>query len=107
MSLGSEEIRHRFGFHPGTGFTVHRHEKVREGYIALAEYLDMILSDGDAKDSAFYNLQQSSMWANFAIAETAPVETKKSYLITPPDDTYKIPPGDLVISKKNPDRSHP
>lgn len=106
MSLGSEEIRHRFGSHPATSLTVHRHEKAREAYIALAEYLDTILSDGDAKEAAFYNLQQSSMWANFSIAESAPVETKKARIITSPEEVHQISPRDLVFSKKNPERPH-
>lgn len=74
MSLGKDEINHRFGYHPGTSVTIPKHAQVREAYKAFAEFLDLILPDGRAKSTAFTNLQQSSMWANFGVAELAPVE---------------------------------
>lgn len=73
MSIGKDEILNRWGYHPSTEVTIDKHESVRRCYITFAEYLDEILPDGDAKDEAFKILQQSSMWSNFAIAETAPV----------------------------------
>jgi hypothetical protein len=73
MPLGRDEILHRFGYHPGTDVTVPRHTQVRDAYQAFGEFLDMILPDGRAKSTAFTNLQQSAMWANFGIAELAPV----------------------------------
>ena len=78
MALGKEEIRNRFGYHQGNGLTVPLHERVREAYIALAEYLDEILPDGRGKSLAFTELQVSAMWSNFGIAEQAPlVDTVK------------------------------
>lgn len=71
--LGNEEINHRFGFHKGTGVTVPKHEQVREAFKIFAEHLDNLLPDGRAKSTAFTKLQESSMWANFGIAELAPV----------------------------------
>jgi len=76
MPLGPDDIRRRFGYHKGTEVTIPLHERVREAYIILAEYLDGILPDGRAKSTAMTNLQQSSMWANFGVAELAPLETK-------------------------------
>ena len=73
MAIGKEEIRNRWGYHPATPETAGQHEAVREAYIALAEYLDQILPDGRAKSTAFTKLQESSMWANFGVAEQAPV----------------------------------
>lgn len=73
MPLGLDEIRHRFGNHPATTVTGKKHDQVREAYIAFAEFLDKVLPDGRAKSTAFTNLQQSSMWANFGIAETTEV----------------------------------
>jgi hypothetical protein len=75
MPVGKEDIRNRFGFHRGTSITIPKHERVREAYIAFSEYLDEILPDGRAKSTSFTHLQQSSMWANFGIAELAPVVT--------------------------------
>lgn len=73
MPLGKEEIDHRFGYHPATGVTAKMHEQVREAYKAFAEFLDTLLPDSRAKSTAFTNLQNSSMWANYSIAELAPV----------------------------------
>lgn len=73
MLLGQDEIDHRFGFHPATSVTAPQHEQIREAYKAFAEFLDRTLSGGRAKSTAFTKLQESSMWANFAIAELAPV----------------------------------
>jgi hypothetical protein len=77
MPVGSDEIRHRWGYHPGTSVTIPKHEQVREAYIAFAEFLDRVLPDGRAKSTCMTNLQQSSMWANYGIAELAPVEIPK------------------------------
>jgi hypothetical protein len=73
MPIGPDEIRNRLGFHPGTAVTIPKHEQVREAYIAFADFLDLVLPDGRDKSLWFTNLQQSSMWANFAIAQTAPL----------------------------------
>ena len=82
MPLGKEEIQNRFGYHQGTGVTMPQHERVREAYIMFAEFLDEVLPDGRAKSTAFTNLQQSSMWANFGVAEQAPLATKRGYITT-------------------------
>lgn len=76
MRIGKTEIRNRFGYHKGSPITVPQHEKVREAYIALADALDEIVPSGNAKDNAFNRLQESAMWANFGVAEQAPVETR-------------------------------
>lgn len=73
MAVGKEEIKNRFGYHRATAETAGQHEEIREGFIAFAEFLDKKLSDGRAKSSAMTKLQETSMWANFAIAEKAPL----------------------------------
>ena len=78
MTLGPDEILHRFGFHAGTSVTVPQHQLLRDAYVAFAEFLDSKLPDGRAKSTAFTKLQESSMWANFGIAELAPVEKPAS-----------------------------
>jgi hypothetical protein len=78
MSIGSEDIRNRFGYHAGTDKTKPLHETVREAYIAFAEFLDNKLPDGRAKSTSFTNLQQASMWAHYGIAELAPVVLPES-----------------------------
>jgi hypothetical protein len=78
MPVGSEEIRHRFGHHPVTVSQREKHEQIQEAYIAFAEFLDLALPDGRAKSTAFTNLQQSHMWAEFAINATTPARENKS-----------------------------
>jgi hypothetical protein len=72
-NLSQAEIENRFGYHPGTPETIKQHERVRAGFIAFATYLNEILADGRAKSTAMTNLQQAAMWANFAVAEKAPL----------------------------------
>lgn len=77
ISLGSEEIEHRFGFHKATiegeNATLPMHRDVRLAFRDFAEHLDTILVPGRAKSFAFTHLEDASMWAHKAIAETAPV----------------------------------
>jgi hypothetical protein len=74
MPLSNEEILNRWGLHAGTEITIPQHENVRYAFIAFVKTLNEIVPDGDAKDFAFTKLQEASMWANFAIAEHAPVK---------------------------------
>lgn len=100
MPLGPEEIDHRFGYHPGTSVTIPKHERVREAYKALAEYLDGLLPDGRAKSTAFTNLQQSSMWANYSVAELAPVEGANAHAAIANYDSNRRKPGPAKSPKE-------
>lgn len=75
--LGPEEIEHRFGFHKATvegeNATLPKHRDTRLLFREFAERLDEILPGGRAKAVAFTELEDASMWAHKAIAETAPV----------------------------------
>jgi len=77
VSLGAEEIEHRFGFHKATiegeNATLPLHRELRLAFSDFAEHLDTILVPGRAKSVAMTNLEDASMWAHKAIAETAPV----------------------------------
>jgi hypothetical protein len=76
-SIGAEEIEHRFGFHKATidgeNATLPMHRDVRLAFREFAEYLDDVLPAGRTKAVAFTDLENASMWAHKAIAETAPV----------------------------------
>lgn len=75
--LGAEEIEHRFGFHKATiegeNATLPMHRDTRLAFREFAEFLDDVLPAGRAKSVAFTELENASMWAHKAIAETAPV----------------------------------
>lgn len=76
-SIGSAEIENRFGFHKATiegkNATVPMHADLRVEFRTFAEFLDDVLPSGKAKDIAFMELENASMWAHKAVAETAPV----------------------------------
>lgn len=72
-ALSNEEIETRFGYHRGTDETIPKHEIVRQGFIAFATFLNENVPDGRAKSTAMTNLQQTAMWANYGIAELAPL----------------------------------
>lgn len=73
VSIGKEEIAHRFGFHKGTDVTIPQHQTVRESFKVLSDILDETLPPGRAKSVAFTELENAAMWANKAVAEQAPV----------------------------------
>lgn len=90
--LSREEIRNRLGYHAGTDETIPMHEKVREAYISMAEFLATLLEGCEqwAVDQVFVNLQQTSMWTNFAVALKAPVQEQQKYNITNFDDLSDV-----------------
>lgn len=79
-NIGAGEIEHRFGFHKATiegdNATLPLHRDTRLAFRKFAEYLDEVLPAGRAKSVAFTELENASMWAHKAIAETAPVVTE-------------------------------
>jgi hypothetical protein len=87
--LGEEEIRNRFGYHKGTtegpGATAPKHKDLRQMFMDVATILDKALPHGRAFSVAMTKLQEASMWANFAIAECAPVvdESQTEYFAGP------------------------
>lgn len=76
VSLGPDEIEHRFGFHKATiegdNATLPKHRDVRLLFREFAERLDELAPAGRAKSVAFTELENASMWFHKAIAETAP-----------------------------------
>ena len=75
--FGKDEIEHRFGFHKATvegeNATLPKHRDTRLRFREFAAFLDEVLPEGRAKAVAFTELENASMWAHKAIAETAPV----------------------------------
>lgn len=76
VTLGPAEIENRFGFHKATiegdNATLPKHRDVRLLFRELAEQLDALCPPGRAKSVMFTELENASMWAHKAIAETAP-----------------------------------
>lgn len=76
-SIYDEEIQNRFGFHKATiegpNATVPQHSYLRVAFMEFADMLDRVLPRGRAKQVAFTELENASMWAHKAIAEQAPL----------------------------------
>lgn len=100
MPVGKEEIRNRWGFHAGTDDTIPKHNRVREAFIAFAEFLDEVLPDGHAKDLAFDKLQETSMWSNFGVAELAPLVQRKPNSVKTPADVAALRPSAPAASTR-------
>lgn len=72
VSVGFEEIEHRFGFHkaaienPATSAGTHAY--LREMFREMAETLDGMLPQGREKATAFTELENASMWSHKALA---------------------------------------
>lgn len=77
VSIGDQEIEHRFGFHKATiegpNATGPIHAALRAAFIDFATRLDEVLPPGRAKAEAFTTLETASMWIHKAVAETAPL----------------------------------
>ena len=76
VSIGTQEIDHRFGFHKATiegeNATLPSHRALRLAFKEFAAVLDEILPPGRAKSVTFTELENASMWAHKAVAEQAP-----------------------------------
>jgi hypothetical protein len=71
--------------------TIPLHNNMREAGEMFMTFLDQTLPDGRAKSTAMTKFQECTMWANFAIAEQAPVEPAK-----PPASEQLLLPTELV-----------
>jgi hypothetical protein len=72
------ECQEQFGFHPATPDTAPRHAAVRSALAQLAADLWDVIPDGPEKTLAMRSLQQAGMYANLAIALTAPLDETTS-----------------------------
>jgi hypothetical protein len=76
-TLTDDGIEHRFGFHKavveGPNATLPAHREVRILFREFAARLDALTPGGRAQSVMFTELENASMWAHKAIAETAPV----------------------------------
>lgn len=79
-NINNDDIHNAFGYHKATDVTGPQHAAVRGAYIEFAKLIENILPDGRAKSLWMTNLEASSMWANKAVAEQAPLvyETMES-----------------------------
>jgi hypothetical protein len=74
-----QEALGQFHFHPATDDTRPKHAFVREAFASTVELLWGAVPDGPEKTVMLRKLQEAQMYANLAIALTAPA-------VTPDDD---------------------
>jgi hypothetical protein len=70
------EVLDQFGYHPATPSTASAHNSLREIYKAQAKVIWNMIPDGPEKTICMRKLQESLMYANLAVALTAPVDEK-------------------------------
>lgn len=79
MALTQHEIESRFGFHKATiegpEATQPKHVELRGKFKEFVRYLDEVCPDGRYCSLMLTDLENASMWAHKAIAETAPLAT--------------------------------
>jgi hypothetical protein len=72
--IGRDEINRRLGFHPATAETIPLFEDNRARAVELAAHWDETLPPGREAALAQTALQEAVMWANAAVACSAPLE---------------------------------
>ena len=71
----------QFAYHPATEVTAPQHEAVRGLFLQLVDDLWRTVPDGPEKTLAFRKLQEAQMFANLAVALTAPAVAPGTVLL--------------------------
>ena len=69
-----EDVLDQFAYHPATPATAPVHDAFRREYAAFAQGLWDLVPSGPEKTIVFRKLQESLMYANLAVALTAPAD---------------------------------
>lgn len=91
------EVFAQFGYHPATQDTAPKHNGVREAFKAFARDLWALIPEGPEKTLAFRKLQEALMYANLAIALTAPLDEQDAATarVLPTSVPFSDPTADL------------
>lgn len=73
-----DEARNQFSYHPATEETARQHAAVRDIFRGILDPLWHTVPDGPEKTLMFRALQESQMYANLAIALTAPADESET-----------------------------
>lgn len=69
-----DDVLDQFAYHPATEDTAPRHSGIRDAFSEMAEVLWELVPDGPEKTLVFRKLQEAQMYANLAVALTAPAD---------------------------------
>lgn len=72
-NIPNAELAERFGYHKADATTGPLHAQLRAKFFDLAVEVNRLVPDGREKSLALTELQNSLMWANAAVAMTAPL----------------------------------
>jgi hypothetical protein len=72
--ITSDEIVERMGYHPATKFTAKQHDAARNVVLVAALDLADVCPPCRETSLAITHLEEALMWANKAIARTAPLD---------------------------------
>lgn len=67
-----DDVLDQFAYHPATEETAPKHDAIRSAFLSFAEQLWPLVPDGPEKTLVFRELQKGQMFANLAVALTAP-----------------------------------
>lgn len=73
-----EDVLDQFAYHPATRDTAPKHALVRDLFASMAEQLWDVIPPGPEKTLVFRELQQAQMFANLAVALTAPADVSST-----------------------------
>ena len=74
------EVLDQFAYHPATATTAKTHDKLRGAYSSHALDIWNLIPDGPEKTLAMRKLQESLMYANLAVALTAPIDEQHAHV---------------------------
>jgi hypothetical protein len=67
-----DDARDQFSYHPATEDTAPRHDAIRTAFLGFVAEVWPLIPDGPEKTLAVRRLQEAQMYANLAVALTAP-----------------------------------
>lgn len=105
-----DDVLDQFAYHPATEETAPKHAAIRDAFSEMAEVLWELVPPGPEKTLVFRELQQAQMFANLAVALTAPADRSQTRSVarvlpsrppftevTPGD--AEVPPGDRLFRR--------
>lgn len=83
-----DDVLDQFAYHPATPESAERHAAVRDAFVLLAGQVWALVPSGPEKTIALRKLQEAQMYANLAVALTAPadISSTRSVARVLPDD---------------------
>lgn len=82
-----DEALGQFAYHPATEDTAPRHSRIRDAFSEFVEEVWGLVPDGPERTLVLRKLQEAQMYANLAVALTAPAD------LSPTRSVARVLPG--------------